>query len=190
MSTVLIERKTDTPTVDMSETVVGIPDRPQLVSRMVKRSNGKEHETMTAERSLPDEEGSIVYPGEVVPFALPEFVSKPEAPRFTFVALQEWEGHVVDIREDTFSARLVDVTAGGDLDTEEADFLVSDVEEMDHDLLKLGAIFRWTIGYIRHGGTKIRASQVVFRRLPQWRIQELDEARRRAEKLAAAIPWK
>ena len=121
---------------------------------------------------------------------LPRRVNLDVLPTLIFHPLQEWEGYVVEISGDVFTARLVDVATGEALEMEEADFPISDVEEKDRDLLKPGAIFRWSIGYIRRGSTKIRASQIVFRRLPQWRAQDLDKARKHAEELAAAIPWK
>ncbi len=81
--------------------------------------------------------------------------------------LQEWEGVVSEVREDTLVARLIDVTCR-DSPEEEAVFLIEDVRRDDLELLRPGAVFRWIIGYdVKRDGAKRRASQIVFRRLPQ-----------------------
>ncbi|MBR1206940.1 MULTISPECIES: hypothetical protein [unclassified Bradyrhizobium] len=104
--------------------------------------------------------------------------------------LQEWEGYVSDVGNETFTARLLDVTAGGKYEDEAADFPISDLSETDLDLLKPGAVFRWVIGYQRQiGGTKRRVSQITFRRLPAWTKRDIAEASRRAESLAQSIEW-
>ena len=85
----------------------------------------------------------------------------------SFRAIQEWEGCVTRIDDDTFAAQLTDRTAGKTLAEEEADFPIDDVSEDDRQLLTLGAVFRWVVGYQRSAsGTKKRVSQIVFRRLP------------------------
>jgi len=92
-----------------------------------------------------------------------------ETPRPKFVAKQEWEGIVVEVAEDSIIAVLLDITAGDELPSEQATFPLDEIQEGDRDLIKLGAVFRWTIGYqTLPGGTKQRVSQIVFRRLPQW----------------------
>jgi hypothetical protein len=113
------------------------------------------------------------------------------APRdVSFYPLQEWEGYVVDIAGDTFTARLVDKTADKTVEGEVGEFAVSDLTDDDRELLKPGAIFRWTIGYQRtKGGTKRRVSDIVFRRLPQWTKFDLASAKERAKKLADGIRW-
>ena len=72
--------------------------------------------------------------------------------------LQEWEGRVVKIGTEEFTARLVDLTAGQTLETEEADFLIVDLSDGDRALLRENAIFRWLIGYRYIGATKERGA--------------------------------
>lgn len=122
--------------------------------------------------------------------AIDAFSTVKAAPlRDRFVVLQEWEGLVCDISEGAFVARLIDVTRKGSPD-EEADFLIEDLREDDRVLLRQGAIFRWVIGYdTKRDGTKRRASQLVFRRLPQWTRKEIDEADNQAKYLASTIEW-
>ncbi len=104
--------------------------------------------------------------------------------------LQEWEGYVTEVSEGTFSARLVDVTAGKKVEDEAADFPISDLSEDELSLLKEGAVFRWIIGYQRTKfGQKIRTSQIVFRRLPAWSKLDIRQARAEARELASGLLW-
>jgi len=103
---------------------------------------------------------------------------------------QEWEGYVTAINEETFTARLLDISARDCVESEEADFPIADLSETDHALLKEGAIFRWVIGYQRSlGGTKRRVSQVTFRRLPAWTKRGLHDAKLKAEAILKSIHW-
>jgi hypothetical protein len=113
-----------------------------------------------------------------------------EIRRISFEPLQEWEGRVVEIKAETFTATLTDITARRDFEDEIAEFPVGDVSDDDILLFKPGAIFRWLIGYERHpSGTKRRASSVVFRRLPSWSATDLSRANQEAKMLVEAITW-
>ena len=82
-----------------------------------------------------------------------------------FQVLQEWEGYVIEIGEDDFTVRLLDLTAGSSHEEEEAVIPLSEISEDDFKHLRLGSIFRWVIGYERStSGTKQRVSQIVFPR--------------------------
>lgn len=130
-------------------------------------------------------------------YAEPDFLKLPTAPQsedtvgqLSLEPLQEWEGYVTEIGESTFAARLVDVTAGARTEEEVADFLISDLSDDDLLLLKEGAVFRWVIGYQRRrSGQKLRASQVVFRRLPAWTNRDIKDAQARAEQLLTELHW-
>lgn len=106
------------------------------------------------------------------------------------IVLQEWEGHVLEIYEHTFTARLSDLTSRDMQEQEEADFPIDDLAEDEKKLLQRGAVFRWLIGYqVTKGGTKTRISQIVMRRLPQWTQSELESGKLEGKRLAAAISW-
>ena len=146
----------------------------------------------------PDEIGTSIYvdTGSSTPMKerpvldLPRFRRLPEYETGSFSPLQEWEGVVIDIGQDSFTARLIDLTAHSSEEGEEADFPLDDLTENDRRLLRRGAIFRWAIGYHRSkGGTKKRVSQIVFRRLPQWTERELSEAAKAAERISRSIRW-
>lgn len=101
----------------------------------------------------------------------------------TFRALQRWEGVVLECRDESFLARLTDLTEEGP--TEEVELSLSDVPREDLDLVELGAVFYWSIGYRDEvGGGRSRSSTLRFRRLPLWSKQELEAAAERAAGIA------
>ena len=113
----------------------------------------------------------------------------PPAPRrATLHALQEWEGHVVDIDEGEFVARLVDLTAGRTHESEEAIIPMAEISEYDASRMVVGSIFRWVIGYERSPeGTRKRVSQIVFRDLPRVTGTDLRQGEQWAHKVAPAL---
>ena len=98
----------------------------------------------------------------------------PHTPRSsTLHALQEWEGHVVEIGDDEFVSKLVDLTSNRAHETEEAVIPMVEISEYDASRMVVGSIFRWVIGYERSPeGTRTRVSRIVFRDLP--RVTETD----------------
>lgn len=95
----------------------------------------------------------------------------------SFVALQEWEGYVIAINDDDFEARLLDLTARAKREEEEATIPYSEISEKERSEMRLGSIFRWTIGYeSAPSGTRRRISQIVFRDLPVVTQRDADEA--------------
>ncbi len=112
------------------------------------------------------------------------------APRIAFVAIQEWEGYVVTIEKEVFTAHLVDKTRLSDRPEEVVEFPLSDIRNDDRELLVPGAIFRWSVGYQDSYGTKERVSRIVFRRLPAWTKKELDLQTNEFAKQFASVEWK
>lgn len=106
-----------------------------------------------------------------------------------FILLQKWEGVVTNITEDSFTARLTDLSETGP--DEEAEFSLEEVPESDRKLLSPGAVFYWCIGYFDTiSGQRIRGSAIRFRRLPAWTEEELATARRQAEQTRNLLGWK
>lgn len=119
---------------------------------------------------------------------LPVNVGPAEEPHVSFHPLQEWEGYVTAVRGSTFTARLTDLTEDATRAEEEADFPTDDVVEGDRELLAVGRVFRWAVGYFLVGATRLRASHIVFRRL-RWTKEELVRAEEEGRELAAKIKW-
>jgi hypothetical protein len=108
----------------------------------------------------------------------------------SFHALQEWEGVVSAINSTTMIADLVDLSAGNQQATEQVEIDLDELSHEDRDNLRLGAVFRWAIGYVTKPGTpKQRTSQIVFRQLPVWSRADLDAANRCAAERQCDIHW-
>jgi len=112
-----------------------------------------------------------------------------ESPKATLQPLQSWEGVVLEVRDTTFSVRLVDLT--GDRPEEEMELEKEELSDFDLELLEPGAIFYWTVGYRRQlpSGARARVSLIRFRRLPAWSRSELASARDRAAETAHELGW-
>ncbi len=138
----------------------------------------------TAIEDLPASTGIGSDVGAIIDLPDPTKVSRT-VPQASFHPLQEWEGYVIEMGRDDFTARLLDLTAGSSQEEEEAVFPLAEISEDDLKRLRLGSIFRWVIGYERSAsGTKRRVSQIVFRDLPVVTKQDIAEAEERARKTA------
>jgi hypothetical protein len=98
----------------------------------------------------------------------------PQAKEF-FLPIQKWEGCVTEVGKDTFWARLS--TIFGEGDDQEAEIYLEEVDLEDRTLIKTGAVFYWTIGYLDRPSGRQRSSILRFRRLPVWTTQDLAKAR-------------
>ena len=116
--------------------------------------------------------------GQAIPSNAVLFRSQPAD---IFVSLQKWEGAVLSVTKDAFSARLVDQTNPNP--EEEAEFSIDELDPDDLELLEPGAIFYWNIGYLDKKSGRIRISDIRFRRLPAWTERDLKEAEIAAEEL-------
>ncbi len=84
----------------------------------------------------------------------------------------EWEGTVVSLADDSFRARLRDLS--GETPEEYADFSLASVSDDDIALVVPGAIFHWFVGYrIEASGQRGTWSGIRFRRLPRWGKRDL-----------------
>ena len=107
--------------------------------------------------------------------------------RAHFNSMQKWEGAVESRSEDSFIAKLTDLS--GKAPTEEAEILISEIEPSDQDLVKPGAKFYWNIGYRDGASGRQRVSQIRFKRYPRWTKAELDAARNESERQSRQIKW-
>lgn len=93
---------------------------------------------------------------------------------YSFRSLQKWEGVIEEIYADCFIARLTDLTYGGA--DEEVELQLSEINQEDMNLLKVGAIFYWSIGHELSKGQMRKISFIRFRRLPPWNPKQWDQA--------------
>ena len=103
-----------------------------------------------------------------IPMIVPWTTPERAAPGPSLHALQEWEGHVLEIRATDFVAHLVDLTAGASHAGEEAIIPRAELSDGNDARMREGSVFRWVIGYevFPGGETKRRVSEIVFRDLP------------------------
>lgn len=97
-----------------------------------------------------------------------------------FQSLQKWEGYVIEVFNDHFSARICDLTNNND--DEYVELTLNELLKEDLDLLIPGAVFYWNIGYRDDKyGTRHRDSIIRFRRLPAFGNKEIEDAKNEAE---------
>jgi len=107
----------------------------------------------------------------------------------SFHCLQKWEGTVIELESDSFLAKLNDLTSNNP--PEITEFSISDVPDDDKDLLRIGAIFFWYVGYTKSiQGQLTRGSTIRFRRLPVWSEREIEQAKLESDKIRNDIGWK
>lgn len=101
--------------------------------------------------------------------------------------IERWQGVVVTVDETSFTARLVSTGAVASLPEEEGTFPLELVSPDDHDFVKEGALFTYTIGRELRGGTRRSVSILAFRRTPIWHLRQIHDATKRAEQKAALL---
>ncbi len=100
----------------------------------------------------------------------------------------EWHGQVVSINDAFFVAELRGtIGAGISGALEEAQIPIDEIRPDDLELLSPGSFFRLCVNMENRGGTKRRYTDIVFRRMPAYRREELDDARQVAIQIARAI---
>lgn len=120
-----------------------------------------------------------------LPLSLPRDIPPPRRTA-TFKALQQFEGRVLDVGPDWFSAALFDMT--DEITEEEAEFDLDEVSSDDRSLVVPGAIFYWSIGYrTERSGERSRTSLIWFRRLPVWGERDLEDVQARVAALRTAL---
>ena len=88
--------------------------------------------------------------------------------------VQKWKGIVLSIKQNYFTVKLFDLTNPsnsyelGELETD-------DISPEDKPLLKIGAIFYWTVGHFMENGQVVKKSILRFQRLITLDNFELEE---------------
>lgn len=114
-------------------------------------------------------------------------LTRPVSSQNSFRLLQRWDGTVVSLDDDTFTAVIRDKTNPLNYD-EEVTISFEEVPPEDHGLIMRGAIFYWSVGYSEGPGRpRERASRIRFRRLPAWSEREISDAANRAAALIDAL---
>lgn len=94
--------------------------------------------------------------------------------------IQSWEGIVLSVSENTFIARLNDLTEGG---TDEiGEFDMDDISPDDLVLLAEGAVFYWSVGHYMENGQSVKRSDLRFQRLITLDFNDIEETQINIEK--------
>jgi len=114
----------------------------------------------------------------------PQYLNTVNSVTRQFKSVQNWEGNVKQLKDDSFVAVIVDKTTKSN-PPEEVEIDLDDVASDDLDLLRAGACFYWSVGYEEAPGVpRQRVSRIRFRRLPGWSRRELVQAEKAAQSLA------
>lgn len=107
--------------------------------------------------------------------------------RSTYEILQQWEGIVRDVADDTFWADLYDL--GEDTTPEEiVEIPVVEVSPADRALVAEGAAFYWSVGYeTDSAGTTRRVSELTMRRTPRWTQRDLGVIKKEAQDMMQRV---
>ena len=151
---------------------------------LVTDSHLKNKEAATSQTFISHEQGDSSL-DNIMNLPLPQMHRAQAA---TLHALQEWEGHVLEVNETNFTARLIDLTAGASHEEEEAVIPLMEISDDDVKKMKIGSIFRWVIGYLHSpSGTKRRVSEFVFRDLPAFTESNLRDGETWADKVMKSL---
>ncbi len=110
-------------------------------------------------------------------------IPRLELPPQSFKPLQQWRGTVTTIAESEFDAELRDLTDRTRA-RETATFRFGELSDGDQDLVQIGAVFYWSIGYeLTPTRQRKLVATIIFRRLPRWTKRQLDAVRAMANEI-------
>ena len=99
----------------------------------------------------------------------------------TFKLLQEWEGKVEKVGDETFLAIIKDKTRVDNPD-EDVEIFMSEISPEDRSFVRPGALFYWSVGYEEGQGVpRQRVSRIRFRRVPGITTRDIARANKNAK---------
>jgi hypothetical protein len=122
------------------------------------------------------------------PYNLSNIFNKPSVKFNNYMCRsQNWVGHIIEITESEFTAKLIDKL---DPTTYEiAQFEIDEVSQGDLGLLKMGALFYWSVGYANQNGQVSKQSLIRFKRSIDFTVQEFDSLIDKANEINASLKW-
>jgi len=105
-----------------------------------------------------------------------------------FLEAQKWIGHVEQIKNKTFIAKLTDLTNTTTYEMGEFDF--DEISPEDMELVKIGATFYWSLGRSNNNGQIEKKSILRFQRVKNWEEEDYDRVLDRAEEKMQKLEWK
>lgn len=98
-----------------------------------------------------------------------------------------WIGHVIEVRDDTFTAKLINTDENTTYEI--AEFDKKDVSNCDLHLLNIGAVFYWSIGYANNYGQIMKQSFIRFKRSVNLSSHEFESIMDDVDKLKEGLLW-
>lgn len=140
------------------------------------------------ERSLNEKQTVVENKSDKMFFQLPDFnLSTTPNYKNYMSKSQNWIGHIIEIRESEFDAKLADKNNSNT--HEIAIFELKEVSEGDLELLKIGAVFYWSIGYAVLNGQITKQSLIRFKRSIDLTESEFDHIVDKANDLRRDLNW-
>lgn len=126
--------------------------------------------------------------GKSIPDLKNFFMQKFNADRF--METVSWQGYIESIseKEKTIYGRMRELYKNGTEESIEFDF--NDVSDDDKELVKIGAIFYYSIGYALKNGQRIKMAILRFKRNVKFSGLDVDNITDNAHKLSLGINWK
>ncbi len=151
------------------------------------KNNSPEEKVKSAIEKIEESLKNIVLPEK--PQEDPVVILKNIEPlKEKYRLLQQWEGVILEVHEDSFISQLRDKS--GNAPDEEAEIDFDEISERDMYLIKPGAFFYWNIGYHESkSGQRTRSSLIIFRRVPAWSEKEIERARKRSDNICEKLGW-
>lgn len=100
---------------------------------------------------------------------------------------QNWIGHVLSVNGDSFFAKLEDKNNPTTYET--ATFEIDEVSNGDLKLLKVGALFYWSVGYANQSGQVLKQSLLRFKRAVNITDDEFEEIAGKVDELYNDLNW-
>jgi hypothetical protein len=169
------------------------PERPEQIDARYLKVADRDPTTQPAADQLTRHAATSVSSDEIDRRSsrISEFFTPPERIADVYdigVALQDWEGYVEHVGNNSFTARLLDRTKKFETDTEIAEIPIELVNKGDLELLFEGGIFLLFVRRrITSKGNTEHSVSLHFRRPPAWTAEALAKIReRRGKKLSAS----
>jgi len=95
----------------------------------------------------------------------------------------KWSGIVKEVKNDTFVAIIQDLNDPSN-PQEQIEVEFDEIPECDIPKVKEGSQFYWYIGYIYRNSRKRRASEFIFRQIPQLKQKDIEKADKDADEIS------
>lgn len=107
--------------------------------------------------------------------------------RNSFSHTQKWIGYIVRLKTDSFIAKLEDINNPNTYEIGEFEF--REISPEDKELISLGTVFYWSIGYANYNGQVKKESIIRFKRTAGWKEDDVDFVADRSSRLDSELKW-